>query len=77
MLDIVLSIQPRTSAVGSGGKNSDQIIEELAIKIESELPELLTREGAFKELFIQSKDGLLPSLTTFLLQEMERFNKLV
>ena len=51
MIDIVLSVQPRTSSVGSGGKNPDQIIEELAIKIESELPELMTREGAFKELF--------------------------
>jgi hypothetical protein len=43
------------------------MIEELAIKIGLEIPEDLTREGAFKELFIQSKDGLLPSLTTFLL----------
>jgi dynein heavy chain len=49
----------------------------LATKIESELPEALTKEGAQKELFIQTKDLLLPSLTTFLLQEMERFNKLI
>lgn len=28
-------------------------------------------------MFVINKEGLLPSLTTFLLQEMERFNKLV
>jgi dynein heavy chain len=28
-------------------------------------------------LFIMNKEGLLPSLTTFLLQEVERFNKLI
>ncbi len=77
MIDIILSVQPRTSSSGATGKNPDQIIEELANKIESELPELLTREGASKELFIVNKEGLLPSLTTFLMQEMERFNKLV
>ena len=55
MIDIVLSVQPRTSSLGAGGKNPDQINEELATKIESELPEALTREGAFKELFIQTK----------------------
>ena len=38
---------------------------------------MLTREGASKELFVMNKEGLLPSLTTFLLQEMERFNKLI
>ena len=78
MIDIVLSVQPRTAIVGQGEKNPDQIIEELANKIESELPDLLTRDGAYKELFIMNKeDGLLPSLTTFLLQEMERFNRLI
>jgi dynein heavy chain, axonemal len=30
-----------------------------------------------KELFIPNEDGLIPSLSTFLLQEMERFNKLL
>ena len=77
MIDIVLSVQPRTSSGAAGGKNPDQIIDELAQKIEGEMPELLTRDGANKELFHASKDGLLPSLSTFLLQEMERFNRLV
>jgi dynein heavy chain len=36
----------------------------------------LTKDGAQKDLFIMNKDGLLPSMTTFLLQEVERFNNL-
>lgn len=66
MIEIVLSVQPRTEGTGGSGKNPDEIIEDLATKIESELPLPLTREGAFKELFVTSKQGLLPSLTTFL-----------
>ncbi len=51
--------------------NPDQIVEELATKIEEELPALITKEDGYsKPLFVQSKDGLLPSLTTFLLQEV-------
>jgi len=46
MLETILSVQPRTGGSGSGGKNNDQIIEELAIKIESSLPEELTRENS-------------------------------
>ena len=65
MIEIVLSVQPRTSS-SKGGTNPDTIIEELATQIEEGLPELLTREGAFKELFVANKQGLLPSLTTFL-----------
>jgi dynein heavy chain len=41
------------------------------------LPKLLTREGSNKELFAATKDGLLPSMTVFLLHEIERFNNLI
>jgi len=37
---------------------------------------LLTREGSHKELFLINKEGLLPSMTVFLLHEIERFNTL-
>jgi dynein heavy chain len=37
----------------------------------------LTREGSNKELFLATKDGLLPSMTVFLLHEIERFNNLI
>ena len=34
MIDIILSVQPRTSSTSGGGKSPDQIIDELATKIE-------------------------------------------
>jgi len=52
-------------------------VEEVANKIQSQLPKPLIREGANKELFIASKDGLLQSMTVFLLHEIERFNNLI
>jgi hypothetical protein len=42
-------------------------VDEIAEKIESELPELLTREGSNKEIFHISKEGLMASITIFLL----------
>lgn len=76
MIATILSIQPQTGGSG-GGKNSDEIIDTFAAQILEGLPELLTREGSNKELFKQNKMGLMASHTTFLLQEMERFNALV
>jgi len=76
LIDIVLSIQPRTAS-GGAGKNPDEIVEELADTILEKMPEPLTREGASKELFQVNAEGLWPSLTTFLSQEMDRFNALV
>ena len=50
LVDIVLSVQPRTST-GGGARNPDEIVNELADKVLAQLPELLTREGSNKELF--------------------------
>ena len=76
LTEIVLSVQPRTSS-GGGGRNPDEIVDELADKILAQIPELLLREGSNKELFHLQASGLLHSLTTFLVQEMERFNNLI
>jgi len=40
------------------------------------LPEILKKEEGHKELFVEH-DGLIPSLSTVLLQEMIRFNNLL
>ena len=42
-----------------------------------EVPELLNQDNCHKQLLQVNDKGLLPSLTTFLLQEMQRFNKLI
>lgn len=41
-----------------------------------DIPPMFSREGASRELFKSSKEGLLPPMTIFLLHEVERFNSL-
>lgn len=76
MIETILAIQPRATG-SSGGTSPDQLVDGLAEKIEEELPELLTKEGSNKEIFHVNKEGLMASLTTFLMQEMDRFNTLL
>jgi dynein heavy chain len=75
MVDTILNIQPRTG--GSGKTSPDEIVYSIATKIKEKLPELITKEGASKDLFKVNKRGLVASLTTYLMQEMERFNLLI
>lgn len=72
----IMNIQPRISS-SSGGKSPDEIIIEKCTEIQEQLPELLDRLEGKKELFKNDAKGLLPSLSTVLLQEVERFNKLL
>lgn len=71
----VLSIQPRVSTTG-GGITPDQIVLARCAQLEEELPEFLDREDGKKEIF-KITNGLLSSLTTVLIQEMEKFNHLL
>ncbi len=41
------------------------------------MPEFLTEQGSNRDLWKANKEGLMASLTTYLLQEMQRFNKLI
>lgn len=72
----ILSIQPRQSSA-SGGKTPDELIIEKCLEIQSKLPPLLDRAEGKNDLFKHDAKGLLSSLTTVLVQEMERFNKLL
>ena len=76
IVNTVLSIQPRVSTA-AGGKSPDEIIMEKCAEIQEQLPLLLDKAEGKKEMFKTSAKGLLPSLTTVLVQEMERFNKLL
>jgi dynein heavy chain len=62
---------------GSGGKSQDEIVMELAIELEAQLPPLLDRANAKKDLFKANEKGLMESLSTVLLQELQRFNRLL
>jgi len=72
----VLNIQPRMSS-SAGGKSPDEIIIEKCAEIQEKLPGILSRTDGKKEMFKTDSKGLLPSLSTVLVQEMERFNKLL
>lgn len=75
MVEKILSIQPR---VGGGGEGltPEQIVLERGKAILAEIPGDLERADGLKELF-KATNGLLPSLSTVLVQEMTKFNRLL
>jgi dynein heavy chain, axonemal len=76
IIETILSIQPRVSG-SAGGMTPDQIVLEKAKNFLEHLPEPLLQEDGQKELFIKNAEGLIPSLSTVLVQEMEKFNRLL
>jgi len=52
-------------------------VSTLTTSILEGLPGYLRKEEGFKELFIENSQGLIPSLSTVLLQEMTKFNRLI
>lgn len=77
IMETLLILQPRESA--GVGKSSQEIILEIVSGIldKKEVPEPMDINAGHKSLFERNHKGLLPSLTTFLLQEIYRFNKLL
>jgi dynein heavy chain len=55
----------------------DEIVLEKAKDFLDQLPELLDQKEGLKDLFITDSIGLIPSLSTVLVQEMEKFNNLL
>jgi dynein heavy chain len=72
----ILSIQPREMASASG-VSSDTVVSTLALEMEERMPNLLDAKKAGAETFKMTSMGILESLGTVLVQEMERFNKLL
>ncbi|XP_049813740.1 dynein axonemal heavy chain 6 [Schistocerca nitens] len=71
----ILDVQPRESS-GAEGKSSDEIIFELADAIRGQIRKKLDPDEIHPSLLVRDEKGRLPSLTTVLLQETDRFNKL-
>lgn len=76
MFNTILDVQPRESG-GGGGMSSDEIVQELAARLAEDVPLALDREESAKGLFAVNSAGLMQCLSTVLVQEMERFNRLL
>jgi dynein heavy chain, axonemal len=75
IVETVLAIQPRISSAG-GGMTPDEVVLVRCAQLAEETPNALDRDEGKKEMF-KTNNGLLPSLTTVLVQEMEKFNRLL
>ena len=69
IIDTILSIQPRIGGA-AGGKTPDEIVMERAKMLKKGLPALIDQHLGKKDMFKQDKQGLIPSLSTVLLQEV-------
>ena len=76
MMTTILSIQPRVMGQ-AGGKSPDMIIMEQAEAFLEMMPPDLDPADGNEELFEINEMGLIPSLSTVLLQEMNKFNTLL
>lgn len=65
------------SLSGAAGKSIDDIVIEIAIDISDRLVKVIDPDQAHFTIRKTDDKGRLPSLTTVLLQEIERFNKLL
>jgi dynein heavy chain len=55
----------------------DEIVKNKAREFTEGLPQLLTREESAKELWVLNSQGVIPSLSTVLVEEVTRFNILL
>lgn len=76
LMETLLSLQPRESG-GGGGMTSDDVVMDLAVKFETEAPDLLNEDDAGATTFVIQPNGLLTSLAICLAQEMIKFNHLL
>ena len=71
LLDTVLNIQPRTG--GGTGKSREDVIEDIATMIEMKIPIQFIDKDVRKKYPVKYEE----SMNTVLLQEMEKYNKLL
>lgn len=78
-LDTIMAGQPRQSGAGggAGGTNSDDIVMEIIHKVVQSLATKIDSDNPYPSLIKLDEKGRVPSLTTVLMQETDRFNKLL
>lgn len=65
------------SLSGASGKSVDEIVMEIAMEISEKIIKIIDPDQAHFTIIKMDDKGRLPSLSTVLLQEIERFNKLL
>ncbi|VDK35198.1 unnamed protein product [Taenia asiatica] len=76
LLSTILDVQPRTSG-GKEGRTSDEVVYDLAGSLLAALPSPIALEKARADLFNTDQRGRVNSLTTVLVQEVDRYNHLL
>ncbi|KAL0280091.1 UNVERIFIED_CONTAM: hypothetical protein PYX00_001484 [Menopon gallinae] len=76
MIKTILNVQPREGEVGSG-RTTDDIAYDLAESIQERIISKVDPDKAISTLVQRDNKGRLPSLSTVLFQEVDRFNKLL
>ena len=84
LMDTLRAMQPNTapdgttaSQDGAATTSPDSLLIAKAAAIIADLPQPLSRQGAQPALFALTDKGVLPSLSVVLVQEMDRFNRLL
>ncbi|KAM3182197.1 hypothetical protein ACTXT7_012865 [Hymenolepis weldensis] len=76
LLLTILEMQPRTSS-NKKGRTHDETVYDLAGNLLTNLPPLVPKEKAKADLFNTDHKGRVNSLTTVLVQEVDRYNNLL
>ena len=76
IIDTLAMVSPKTAGGANSSELDNQVLEQLKLVKEKILSEI-TVEVPHEKLFIPDEEGRQNSLTTVLMQEIERFNKLL
>lgn len=71
LLETILSVQPRSSS--SKGRSREDIINDLAVSVQSRTPEVFDFDAVFKKYPTDYNE----SMNTVLVQEVVRYNRLL
>jgi len=78
IMEQILALQPRVGGgTEEGAKSPEEKVDDMAAIFEDEMPVTMDHERGAQGMFEVLENGAMRSLDTVLLQEMDRFNKLI
>lgn len=76
-LDVILSVQPRISSSGGGGRRPEDVVADMAEAFLARVPALMHEKDAHPDTYKKTPEGGIVSLGVFHQQERDRFNDLI